>query len=87
MKFILDTHTFLWFIGGDDKLSPLAKSFIENADNQCFISIASLWEMTIKSSLGKLKIPLPIDSLVSEHILANDFNIIDLLRNRDFARF
>jgi PIN domain nuclease of toxin-antitoxin system len=48
MRVLLDTHTFLWFIGGSSSLSPTARVLIENADNQPFLSIASLWEMAIK---------------------------------------
>ncbi len=42
MKLLLDTHTFLWFIDDNNKLSSYARQLIENIDNQCFISMASL---------------------------------------------
>jgi PIN domain nuclease of toxin-antitoxin system len=54
MKLLLDTHTFIWFIEGNEKLSTEIKELIESTNNQRFLSIASLWEMTIKTSLGKL---------------------------------
>ncbi len=44
MKLLLDTHTFLWFIGGSLNLSDTAKNLIEDRSNQRFLSIASLWE-------------------------------------------
>lgn len=51
MKILLDTHTFLWFIGGSLNLSDTARNAIEDPINQRFLSIASLWEMSIEVSL------------------------------------
>lgn len=53
MDYILDTHTFIWFINGEELSSNLVAK-IKNLDNSCYISIASLWEIAIKTSLGKL---------------------------------
>ena len=52
MRFLLDTHSFLWFIAGDNKLSSQARNLITNLDNQVLVSIASLWEISIKAGLG-----------------------------------
>ena len=54
MNLLLDTHVFLWFIAGDDRLSKTARSLIEDPANLVFLSQVSLWEMAIKISLGKL---------------------------------
>lgn len=56
MNLLLDTHTAIWFITDNDKLPRSSKKLIENSDNYCFVSIATLWEMGIKHSLGKLKL-------------------------------
>ncbi|MEQ9297008.1 MAG: type II toxin-antitoxin system VapC family toxin [Cyclobacteriaceae bacterium] len=63
MKLLLDTHTFIWFVEGDISIPPVSQRLIENTSNQCFISSVSLWEMTIKSSLGKLEMSIEIDDL------------------------
>lgn len=60
MKILLDTHTFLWFISGDAKLTGVARLTIEDLDNERFLSIASLWEIAIKTNLGRLNV-LPED--------------------------
>ncbi len=52
MDNLLDTHTFIWFIEGDDRLSEKARGSIEAEDTKNFVSIASLWEIAIKVSLG-----------------------------------
>ena len=49
------SHALIWFLEGDSQLSLTAKSAISNSDNTCFISQATLWEMAIKLSIGKLE--------------------------------
>jgi PIN domain nuclease of toxin-antitoxin system len=53
MKLILDTHAFLWFFNGDEQLSPQARLAIEDDSNEKYVSLASLWELAIKISIGK----------------------------------
>ena len=79
MKFLLDTHTFLWFTGGSPKLDAYARHLIENTENERLLSIASLWEMSIKASIGKLRLNLTFPEIVSSHV--ND-NAIKLLHIR-----
>lgn len=59
MRFILDTHAFLWFVGGVDRLSGHARALILDPTNERLISVTSLWEMAIKASLGRLKLAFP----------------------------
>ncbi|GAB2565917.1 type II toxin-antitoxin system VapC family toxin [Spirosoma areae] len=56
MKYLIDTQIFLWFISGSVELSEKAKEIIEDEGNEIIISIASLWEISIKTALGKLAI-------------------------------
>jgi len=55
VRLLLDTHTFLWFIGGNPKLSGHARQLIGDVGNERLLSIASLWEMSIKAGIGKLR--------------------------------
>jgi len=55
MDLLLDTHSLIWFLNGDEKLSIRAKSAIEDPKNSKIVSIASIWEIAIKISLGKFK--------------------------------
>lgn len=55
MDYILDTHTLIWFLNGDDKLSKRAKETVEDQNNAKSVSIASIWEIAIKISLDKFK--------------------------------
>ena len=57
MRVLLDTHSLLWFALGDARLSSIARSEIENLSNEKLISPASYWEVAIKISIGKYKLP------------------------------
>jgi PIN domain nuclease of toxin-antitoxin system len=76
VKLLLDTHTFLWFIAGDTQLDSYARQLIEEPGNERYLSAASVWEITIKSSLGRLTVPMPPSTLIREQVWAN---AIDLL--------
>ncbi len=78
MKLLLDTHTFLWFIGGNTNLSNIARNAIEDISNQRFISIATLWEISIKVSIGKLKIELAFTELVEQEVYGNAIEILEI---------
>ena len=56
MNLLLDTHAYIWFSTNNRELSSAVKRLIEDSENSSYISIASLWEMSIKISLGKLSI-------------------------------
>ncbi len=72
MKYLLDTHTLLWLLEGDDRLSERAKEIISDIDQQLFTSSASLWEITIKVSIGKLKLSKGIREI------ANALTVLDI---------
>lgn len=78
MNILLDTHAYLWFIGGNERLSNVARSAIEDAGNLKLISVASLWEITIKHSLGKLQLKTDLRKVVSEHISDNGFDLLSV---------
>src|SRR5688572_26520656 len=77
MQYLLDTHTFIWFINGDNNLPEKVKQGIQNLDNKCFISIASLWEISIKSSLGKLELKAEF-SKIADFLLENEIEILPI---------
>ena len=54
MRVLLDTHAFLWWLDGDERLSPAARDLIGDIANVVFVSAASAWEIATKARLGKL---------------------------------
>lgn len=59
MRLLLDTHSFLWFIEDDPRLSEKAQTRIEEGTNELLVSVASLWEIAIKVRINKLQVGAP----------------------------
>lgn len=78
MKYLLDTHTLLWFLTGDKKLSAKARGLMENSRNAKFLSIVSLWEIAIKVSLGKLVLDKPFERLFPDQLHFNRIELLDI---------
>jgi PIN domain nuclease of toxin-antitoxin system len=57
MRYLLDTHTFLWWCLGAEQLSPLARDVIADGRNEIYLSAASAWEIAIKTSKSRLTLP------------------------------
>jgi PIN domain nuclease of toxin-antitoxin system len=66
MRLLLDTHIFLWWLTDDPALSPKAREVIGNGNNVVYISAASVWEISVKKSLGKLAAPENIEAIVEQ---------------------
>jgi len=62
MKLLLDTHALIWFAENDAHLSLGARQALEDEANELVCSVASIWEMAIKASLGKLKLGALFDT-------------------------
>ena len=77
MRLLLDTHPFIWFINGDDALPEKVKKIIANPENECFLSIASIWEIAIKTSLGKLGLQSGFDK-IADFLLDNDVGVLPI---------
>jgi PIN domain nuclease of toxin-antitoxin system len=65
MRYLLDTHAYLWQVDGSPDLSPAARNIIADDANTIYLSIASLWELAIKVSIGKLQIERTVLELAS----------------------
>jgi len=74
---LLDTHVFLWFVSGDSQLPASLKDKIEDINEPCYLSAASLWEITIKAQIGKLKLTIPLQELF-EFAERNQIEIIQI---------
>ena len=72
MKYLLDTHALIWFSENDSQLPERVKLLIENYNNEFYISIATLWEMSIKISKGSLIINKTFDEII-KIIFSNGF--------------
>ncbi len=77
MDFLLDTHTYLWFVSGDNQLPLSVSTKIKNLNQPCCISIASFWEITIKQQIGKLNLDMPLEELF-EFAVRNQIEVLDI---------
>ena len=76
MRFLLDTHIFLWMISSPQKLKQKVKLILENGDNLLFLSAMSGLEISIKYQIGKLKLPeQPVDYIIKK---MNEYAIEEL---------
>jgi PIN domain nuclease of toxin-antitoxin system len=78
MRLLLDTHAFLWFISGDESLSQYSRLLIQEAENEIFISVATLWEISIKNSLNKLELSQPFEILIPRELSDNEFTQLSI---------
>ncbi|MEL6262085.1 MAG: type II toxin-antitoxin system VapC family toxin [Cyanobacteria bacterium J06626_6] len=78
MRFLLDTHAFLWFVLDDSRLSSEASSLVKDLDNRVLISPASYWEIAIKVSIGKYEIPGSFQDWIERQLSENGFEVLPL---------
>ena len=71
MKVLLDTHTFLWWITDDPKLSLRVRGIISDGENEIFISAVTGWEISIKAQIGRLKLPDEPQRFILEQLKIN----------------
>lgn len=76
MRQLLDTHIFIWFVMGDPRISVSMRSQIENNEN--LLSIASVWEMAIKHSIGKLNFGLAFNEFIEQQIIRNGIELLPI---------
>ena len=78
MRFLLDTHTFLWMAGSPERLGVAARQRIDIPQSRLYLSVASVWEAAIKSSLGKLDLPAPIGVFLEEQLSATRTTVLEI---------
>ena len=67
MKVLVDTHAFLWYMAGDTRLSKAALRAIDRS-TEWSLSAASVWELAIKASLGRLRLPAPVPEYIAAKV-------------------
>jgi PIN domain nuclease of toxin-antitoxin system len=76
VKLLLDTHAFLWFIAGNMALNAKVRKLIEEDGDEKFVSIASITEIAIKTSLEKLSLGQPFEEIVPQQLRRNSFKLL-----------
>jgi PIN domain nuclease of toxin-antitoxin system len=78
MNVLLDTHAFLWFIEGSPRLSDGARELIRDPATELFMSVASLWEIAVKASIGRLPLLQPFEILIPDQLAHHEISVIPI---------
>jgi PIN domain nuclease of toxin-antitoxin system len=78
MRLLVDTHTFIWYVTDNSRLSNQVVELINDENNEILLSIASLWEIAIKQNLGKLSFNQPFEIFITQQLNLNDFRLLDI---------
>lgn len=78
MNLLLDTHTFIWWDRDPDKLSPVVLDRLQSPDSQVLLSLVSLWEIQIKTQLGKLTLRGHLADIVQQQQIENDLRLLPI---------
>jgi PIN domain nuclease of toxin-antitoxin system len=81
MRILLDTHTFLWWITDDPRLSAQARKVIRDKRNELLFSAASGWEIAIKARLGRLQLPDDLEQFIVTQLSINTMSVLPIQLN------
>lgn len=76
MRVILDTRAFLWWVSGADRLTARARAMVADPGTEVLLSVASAWEIAIKSATGRLELEGPAETYVPERIRHHGFGVL-----------
>lgn len=78
MNIILDTHVLLWILTDDRQLSKKSKQLFLSENSNIYVSVASIWEMAIKVSIGKLNLRTSLKDFIKKQIEGNDIRVLSV---------
>lgn len=85
MRILLDTHVFIWWDSQPSRLSQRAMDICSDRTNQLVLSVASVWEMQVKTQLGKLTLRLPLRDLIAVQQRVNGIEVLPVELSHVFA--
>jgi PIN domain nuclease of toxin-antitoxin system len=81
LRVLLDTQAFLWWVSGADRLTARARSVIADPESEVLVSVASAWEIAIKSATGRLELEGPAETYVPDRIRQHGFGVLAVEAN------
>ena len=85
MKYLIDTHTFLWIIEDNKNLTEKVRTIYIDNSNEIYLSVASIWEMAIKISLNKLSIRGQLVKFIDRHAIENNIRLLSIQPHHIFS--
>ncbi len=86
MKYLLDTHILLWMSADQSQLSRKIRTILSNEKAEVYLSLASIWEMAIKISLGKLEIDLELEEFIQIQVIDNSIRVLPITREHLYTQ-
>ena len=87
MRVLLDTHAFLWIAGNWKQVHAPARRVLEDPQTELFLSVASIWEISIKTALGRLTLPAEPTVYIPRRITDFQISVVDITRDHALAVF
>ena len=78
MKYLLDTHVFIWMDSDPSQLSSTVEVILKNKQHEVYLSVVSVWEIQIKTQIGKLMLSASADKLIQEQQQNNELQILPI---------
>jgi PIN domain nuclease of toxin-antitoxin system len=78
VRLLLDTHVFLWAIAKQSRLSDRVRGWLEDGENEAWVSIASVWEIAIKAGLGQLRLPPDLGGFLASQLSVLSFQVLPI---------
>ena len=78
MRALLDTHAFLWWVEGDERVTDRVRQVVLDDSNEVFFSVVSAWEIVVKMKLKRLVVPDDVPSFVREEIAWYGFHVLPM---------
>lgn len=85
MRLLLDTHTFMWWDSASSRLPPPVREACDDRSNTLLLSVASVWEIQIKTQLGKLHLIRPLEEIVTDQQQTNQLLVLPVILDHVIA--
>ncbi len=85
MRLLVDTHVWLWQGADSGRLGPQSRALLEDRSNDLYLSIASVWELSIKIAAGKLRLPLDLKPFVETRLAKSEASVLNVSLNHAIA--
>ena len=85
MRLIIDTQVLIWWTNDVSNISPRVQNIIFDLDNELWLSLASVWEIQIKISLGKLDLPRSLPDIITTQMAENQVKILPIELSHIYA--
>lgn len=85
MRYLLDTHAFIWWNTDAPELPARVREILANPENIILLSLASVWEMQIKLQVGKLTLPAPLAEIIEKQQHENQIELLPIILSHILA--